>query len=183
MNPFKYIYRVVKTTYLNLRFPFLCYKNKNGKRLYIYPYNWYNWIPRGWRKAFGIQLCKEIKQYLKKDNLTIYDIKEKYGRLSISYSGGNKDIDKLFMKYEYISEKTCIICGKLATGYTPIENWQCPYCDNCRPKDKFFIEYGICVEVNGKEYKSQDWYGYIGNINSRKTNDYLNDYKHYCERF
>ena len=183
MNPFKYLYKVVRTTYLNLRFPFLCYRNKNGKHMWIYPYNWYCWIPTGWKKAFGIQMCKEIKQYLKKSPFTIYDIKEKFGRLDISYTGGNKDIDKILMKYEYISERTCIICGKLATGYTPIESWQCPYCDTCKPENKLLIEYGISVEINEKKYNSLDWYGYTGNINHRNDNTYINEYKQYCEHF
>ena len=42
-------------------------------------------MPEGWRKTFGIQMCKEIKYYLKKAGMLhsyrITQIKEKYGCL------------------------------------------------------------------------------------------------------
>lgn len=111
----------------------------------------------GWRKAFGIQMCKEIKQALleKGDRkllrkYRIMQIKEKYGGLRWYSNWETDDVSKIVEKYGYISEHTCIVCGKpadyMTTGYI------LPYCENCIPKkqketaEKFYYDipfYGI----------------------------------------
>ena len=146
-------------------------------------------MPNGWRKAFGIQMCKEIKQALIKAGgkkalykYRITQIKEKYGELCWYDEYSCIDVRKIIHKYEYISARTCIHCGDLATGYTPFEYWKSPYCDNCKPKDsKYFIDFGLKVKVNNKEYVSDDWYGYTGNINYRNNQEAENNYKEYLE--
>ena len=148
-------------------------------------------MPNGWRKAFGIQMCKEIKHALLKAGgrealykYRITQIKEKYGELRWYDEYSYLDVQKIIQKYEYISARTCIECGDVATGYTPIEYWRSPYCDNCKPKNsKYFIDFGLKVEVNGKEYTSDTWYGYTGDINYRGNNseEVKNNYKEYIE--
>ena len=146
-------------------------------------------MPSGWRKAFGIQMCKEIKHALLKAGwreglykYRIVQIKEKYGELRWYDEYSYVDVQKIIQKYEYISERTCIECGELATGYTPIEYWKSPYCDNCRPKDsKYFIDFGLRVKVDDEEYTSDTWYGYTGNINYRDNQEAENNYKEYIE--
>lgn len=89
----------------------------------------------GWRKTFGIQMCKEIKKELKKYNFLhkyrITQIKEKYGELRWSDAGIPKDskIWDIIEKYSEISRKTCINCGKPATKVST--GWISPYCDDC----------------------------------------------------
>ena len=89
----------------------------------------------GWRKAFGIQMCKEIKKELKKHKFLykyhIVQIKEKWGYLHWYDSGTPKDskIYDIIRKYEQISAKTCGVCGKPATKIS--KGWIYPYCDNC----------------------------------------------------
>lgn len=146
-------------------------------------------MPEGWRKSFGIQMCKEIKHALLKAGGTkalykyrITQIKEKYGELCWYDEYSYLDVRKIIQKYEYISARTCIKCGELATGYTPIEYWKSPYCDNCKPKDsKYFINFGLRVKVDDKEYTSDSWYGYTGNINYRDNQEAENNYKEYIE--
>lgn len=148
-------------------------------------------MPKGWRRAFGIQMCKEIKHALIKVGgrkalykYRITQIKEKYGELRWYDENSCVDIVKIIQKYEYISARTCINCGDLATGYTPYEYWKSPYCDNCKPKSsKYFIDFGLKVEVNDEKYTSEDWYGYIGDINFRanKLEEVENNYKEYIE--
>jgi hypothetical protein len=97
----------------------------------------------GWRKAFGIQMCKEIKKELKKHKFLykyrIVQIKEKWGYLHWYDSGSPKDskIYDIIHKYEQISAKTCGVCGKPATKMS--KGWVYPYCDDCIG-DKQFTE-------------------------------------------
>lgn len=91
-------------------------------------------MPTGWRKAFGIQMCKEIKKELIKYNYLykyrIMQIKEKFGTLRWYDNGSpNGCVNKIINKYENISYHTCIVCGKPATKIS--KGWISPYCDNC----------------------------------------------------
>lgn len=146
-------------------------------------------MPTGWRKAFGIQMCKEIKHALIKVGgkkalykYRITQIKEKYGELRWYDAYSYVDVQKIIQKYEYISARTCINCGDLAAGYTPIEYWKSPYCDNCKPKNsKYFIDFGLRVKVDDEEYTSDSWYGYTGNVNYRNNQETKNNYKEYVE--
>lgn len=134
--------------YMIIRFPFL--RPKIG---YFGQYCWYRSIPIGWRKAFGIQLCKEIKQALKRNGcknseFIITDIKEKWGQLQIYESGSPKEVHDIIHKYEYISENTCIKCGAIATRRS--QGYILPYCDNCNDDHTSFSHY----------YKDYDFYGW-----------------------
>jgi len=154
-NVIMLIPKVVQSTYLCLRFPFLRFRNYNGKPYQIIPtYTWLDSIPYGWRRCFGIQLCKELKESLKKTNslksFRFLDIKEKYGRLDVDASGWSMEVESILEKYEYISERTCIACGAPAKYIT--RGWITPYCENCIDDYK---------KVNADEYyKDIDWYGY-----------------------
>lgn len=150
-----------------------------------------DWMPEGWRKAFGIQLCKDIKRALLKNgrkallNYRIFDVKEKYGSLRWDDSGATVEVTKILHKYEYISARTCIVCGELADVYTPIEYWLSPYCDKHAPtRSTYLIDFGIPTpykEGKSTEY-AMNWYGWTGNINRRedyeerqkKFQEYLN---------
>ena len=89
----------------------------------------------GWRKTFGIQMCKEIRTALLKKgwkylfNYRILQIKEKYGTLRWYDANSTKEIFEIINKYENLSYHTCINCGKPATKIST--GWICPYCDNC----------------------------------------------------
>jgi hypothetical protein len=93
-------------------------------------------MPYGWRKAFGIQMCKDIKNALINElgykglfNYRISQIKEKFGSLRWYDNGGTKNIHNIIDKYEDLSYKTCINCGKPATKIS--QGWISPYCDDC----------------------------------------------------
>ena len=114
--------------------------------IYNYPLQWIHCVPTfteldsmpdGWRKAFGIQMCKEIKQALKEINYLrkyrIMQIKEKYGSLRWYDAGNNIEIQNIIDKYERISAKTCINCGKPAKYIS--RGWISPYCENCIDKN------------------------------------------------
>ena len=96
----------------------------------------------GWRKAFGVQLCNELKTQLKKDHCLykyrITQIKEKWGYLHWYDNGHSQAVRDVLSKYEDISWNTCIMCGKPATKITA--GWISPYCDDCFPKDHLVYE-------------------------------------------
>lgn len=110
--------------------------------IHEHPVQWLHFIPTfteldametGWKNAFGIQMCKEIKVALKKNNCLrkyrITQIKEKYGSLRWYDAGAPKEVYEIISKYEQISAKTCIICGKPAEYIS--KGWISPYCGNC----------------------------------------------------
>ena len=90
-------------------------------------------LDSGWMRAFGMDLLKELKAQLKKDNYLykyrIVDIKEKYGSLCWYSALSPKGEMEIISKYEKLSEHTCIYCGRpakyITTGYI------LPYCEKC----------------------------------------------------
>lgn len=134
---------VIRNILINIRFPFLIPKHLN------ITHSWYYSIPEGWRKAFGIQLCKELKAAIKQsDNIHITDIKEKFGELNIYCYGGSDEIQDIIHKYEYISSHTCIECGKIATRRS--KGYILPYCNKCGSELTSYNEYY-------KDYKFYGW--------------------------
>lgn len=135
------------------RYPFLIPRNVwTGKRItdgagldsdsdkvpeYNYEWTLLDNMPEGWRKAFGEQMCEEMREALidegRLDDYVITDIKEKYGGLRwYSYEETARTI-KIIHKYEELSHRTCIRCGAPATVVTT--GWINPYCDNCLPRN------------------------------------------------
>ena len=108
--------------------------------LYDYSYTELDNLPTGWMKAFGIPMCVEIRDALIEDGdlerWRIVQMKEKYGALAL-YDNGHKHgsrIPNIIRKYEALSTRTCIMCGKPATKVTCW--WISPYCDKCCPKER-----------------------------------------------
>lgn len=115
---------------------------------YDYEYTEADDMPDGWWIAFGEQMCDEIKEALIEDGdldrWRIVQLKEKWGSMRI-YDNGHKvgsRIPDIIDKYERISERTCIVCGKPATRIT--KGWISPFCDacciNCGPEKSVPIE-------------------------------------------
>lgn len=149
--------KAIYTTYLCIRFPFLKSRGLDNKPSYKFLQwgSWYGCIPKGWRKAFGIQLCKELKDALKRCNYLkkyrIIDVKEKFGALNIYDCGAPiRDVHDIVNKYEYISARTCIECGRPARYFTT--GWFSPYCEDC------IDEYR---KMSAREYYYDiPWYGW-----------------------
>ena len=134
----KKILASIKACILCLRFPFLYPRNVyTDKPCHLIPqWTQLDCMPDGWRKAFGIQMCKEIKQELKKHKgalkyYRITQIKEKFGELRWYDNGSPEKIWKeIIPKYEEKSSRTCIECGKPAKYIRC--GWISPYCEDCR---------------------------------------------------
>ena len=151
---FTFIPNVVINTYLCARFPFLKFDIKSG---FFQRTCWYWQIEKGWRRAFGIQLCKELKDALKRGNMLyeyeITTIKEKYGALNIYDNGATEEVHDIINKYEYISSRTCIECGRRAKYIT--RGWIEPYCEDCLTNVAHLL-----VDGADEAYKDFDWYGW-----------------------
>lgn len=98
----------------------------------------------GWRKAFGLQMCEEIKQELKRHKgalkrYRITQIKEKFGGLRWYDNYSTEKIWKeIIPKYTQLSYKTCIHCGKPAKYIS--KGWISPYCEDCAKQKEKYVE-------------------------------------------
>ena len=120
-------YHLPRNYYLVKRYPFL-----KPCQNYYYESTWLDGMPIGWRKAFGLQICREIQEVIDRDHITNYSIsqvKEKFGGLRWYDSGGNQAIRDIIRKYEVISAQTCMICGRPAEYVTT--GWKGCYCGKC----------------------------------------------------
>ena len=120
-------------------------------------------MPHGWRKVFGIQMCKEIKRALLEDGrkklykYRIAQIKEKFGLLCWYDSCGNEETDNIIHKYEKISQHTCISCGRTAKYQT--QGWIENYCEKCIPEKqkehalKYYSDIPFYGWTNGEYYE------------------------------
>lgn len=93
-------------------------------------------MPRGWRIAFGDEMCDRITEALKKTGLLeeyrISDIKEKWGRLCWYDFGAPEEVRAIIMEFEKRSEGICICCGRKAQWIS--RGWISPYCVACARK-------------------------------------------------
>jgi len=129
---------------------------------------WYEEIPIGWRKAFGKQLCKDIKQAFKEDKKEIKElrhmkltwkkaiqfceIKEKWGTLRL-YANASPHIYDVLEHYEDLSQDYCIVCGKPSTRFTL--GWVNYICDDCA---KLCNHYSIPFIDEEEYYKDKEKY-------------------------
>lgn len=116
------IIKKIKNYFFCLKYPF--YKNRNvwTDKFLGYSMTRYEDIPEGWRKAFGKQLSEDLRKQLKKDKqlhtFRFSQIKEKWGKLRLYTFGCSEECWDIIRKYEALSKKYCIYCGKPATHKT-----------------------------------------------------------------
>lgn len=142
---------ITKNTVYKIIYTIISFINNSISKLYIVPeYTAFDSIPKGWRNAFGLQMCEEIKKALMQHggiksllSYKILQIKEKFGSLRWYDAYSNQEIMNIIDKYEDISYNTCIVCGKPAKYRT--SGWICPYCEDCVPKNLIY------KEINGSE--------------------------------
>ena len=131
--------RRIENKRLCKRYPFLIPRNVWTDRIpsdYHYEYTELDAMEPGWRKAFGIQMCEEIRQELIRcnylDKFRIMQIKEKFGTLCF-YTNGipqESNIFDIIDKYEAMSAHICMNCGKPAETKDS-DGWLDTLCDSC----------------------------------------------------
>lgn len=121
-------------------YPFLIIRNYRTNKPIGYDFTYFDDIPKGWQKAFGIQMCEDIRKILVKANY-LYDyriaqIKEKFGGLRwYDYGAPSsiyQELQETINKYGELSYHTCINCGRPATKISL--GWISPFCDKCADK-------------------------------------------------
>lgn len=129
-----------KTFFFLKKYPFWKSYNVWTRKFTGWAYSLYEWIPDGWRKAFGEKLTEDIVEALKADRipkrkwteaLQFQDIKEKYGTLRL-YATTTEKVQQVLNKYECLSQGYCINCGKPAR-YTTL-CWVEYLCEDCFAK-------------------------------------------------
>jgi hypothetical protein len=101
-------------------------------------------MPDGWRKVFGLDICKEIKAELKKHKgalkkYRITQIKEKFGGLEWYDNGCTEKIFReIKPKYRALSRTICIDCGKPAEYIS--KGWVSPYCSDCAKVKENYVK-------------------------------------------
>lgn len=139
-----------------------------NKICFIPTYTELDSLPLGWRKNFGIQMCKELKKTLKKENylykFRIFQLKEKYGHMELYPGAASEEIYDIIQKYHYISYYTCITCGKPAHYLT--SGYILPYCEHCAPNGTKERQYFYNIQkFNYKIKGSTETFNYNNNGN------------------
>ena len=124
------------------KYPFLIPRNvETGEVVegYDYTYNKLEAsIPEGWWNAWGEKWCEDLLSVCKQNNIDPKEIrinqsKEKYGSLRVYLSGYPKGWDEHEFAWDYISQHTCINCGKFPVPMRD-DGWMSPYCGECFQK-------------------------------------------------
>ena len=122
------------------RYPFLIIRNWKTDKPIEYPYTYLDDMPDGWRRAFGKQMCEEIRKTLIKGNYLyayrVMQVKSKWAELRWYDAGAPssiyKELQDIIDKYTKLSRKTCICCGRPATKLSC--GWIDPFCTECAEK-------------------------------------------------
>ena len=145
--------RKLKNKKLCKRYPFLIIRDWEDEPL-GYEFTYLDDMPEGWKRAFGIDMCEDIRRVLVKANY-LYDyrvcqVKEKYGTLRWYDYGAPSSIYRelcdVIDKYEELSYRTCIRCGRPATKISL--GWISPFCDECAEKLSDRIKFKEIDNVN-----------------------------------
>lgn len=119
-------------------FPFLVPRDIDGciEENFDYTYTALDSIPTGWRKAFGEAWASDVQEVINtvspelRESIYPIQLKEKFGEFRQYFSWEPEALEKVIMKYEQLSRKTCISCGASAKWIST--GWISPYCDNCK---------------------------------------------------
>ncbi len=133
--------RKIKNWLLIKKYPWLQCRNVWNNEKLGYDFTWLDDMPQGWRKAFGMNIVKEIDEILGdyRNEYQITQIKEKWGSLRW-YDNGAPDniyegLCKIIDTYEEISKHTCLVCGKYGEiNYH--DSWLMPLCEKHREAEK-----------------------------------------------
>lgn len=127
------MFKRLKNFFFCLKYPFWKARNVWTGKSCGYSFTEYDFIPEGWRKAFGKQLSKDLKKVLKKTHylkkFRFSQIKEKYGELCLYCFSAPEEVFEVLHKYELLSIGYCYICGKPARYCS--KGWVAYVCEDC----------------------------------------------------
>lgn len=153
------------------RFPFLIPRNvftdkiiwdikwKGERKQKAYSFTLADEFPKGWWKAFGLQLCEELREDLVKCNylyqFRIEQIKEKFGSLHCYPSAVpiESNAYEIIEDYSALSENICMQCGKPDIPMLKIGSWLTTVCEDCYNKMEKRQERFIDKKRSDNKYK------------------------------
>ena len=96
---------------------------------------WLEWIPEGWHN-----LAKEMLQKIEAIDSTyeVYDMKEKWGCLTVYGSNKTREVYDILEEYSEKSFRTCCQCGQPAVKFST--GWVLPWCDKCGTDGEAFYK-------------------------------------------
>lgn len=101
--------------------------------------SWADFMPEGWRKAFGEFFFDDLNSALKvaypdglPDDFRILNLKEKWGKLTVYLTSEPEVVSDILFKYEYISSFVCMVCGApYPFAQMTYGSWVMPLCERC----------------------------------------------------
>ena len=99
------------------------------------------WLPEGWVKAFGEEMCEDLDRVIKSENLQdefrIIEAKEKYGQIRLYCDPCIPAIQDVLRVYEACSEVICVYCGSIENVKFTNFGWCQPCCKSCFEKTSY----------------------------------------------
>ena len=147
------------------RWPFLVYEGSTETdEDYLNSNYWTAWNGHGWEsiwKRFIIEVGVHYDSLpvKTKEYFSIFDTKEKYGTLRVSFNGYDDTLFELESILGQLSSVTCACCGKQqydSKGRNLVwitSGWIMPYCKECLRKNYFNKDYRKTVSKD--QYKKQ----------------------------
>lgn len=188
------MFRYIRNFILCIKYPFLKNRNVWTDKNSGYGSTILDWFPKGWRKAFALKMCKDLKKALKKEHslkdFRINDIKEKYGTLRFYTNFTSDSINKVIRRYELLSMCYCINCGKPVRYVT--DGWVNFICEDCMKQKntiKTHDEYKVTVKdipmcftyKDGEVYECSDYSVNFFKLWDLKLSDYIKHIKEELE--
>ena len=100
-------------------------------------------IPNGWWDRWGLIYLEDLNEVLEKhdivDKFRFSQVKEKFGGLRAYNFGQPEEWDSHERAWEYISEHTCVKCGKFPSKMR-YDSWISPWCDKCFGSQETLID-------------------------------------------
>ena len=119
------------------RYPWIAPVDWHWNRVKGYSYTMYDYVPIGWKRAFGKIMLEEYRDVLIRyhylRDFQWEQVKEKYGTLRLYSNGAPEEVLALEAKYDYISGFFCISCGRINSPVLT-GGWVEPLCEDCYNK-------------------------------------------------
>lgn len=131
---------------------------KGERREKAYSFTLADSFENGWWKAFGLQLCEELREDLVRCDylyeFRIMEVKEKFGALRV-YTGSlpeGSEVWEIIDDYERLSENICMWCGKPDIKMINYGSWLMTICEDCYYKWKrkqalYYTNHGEKYEI------------------------------------
>ena len=129
--------KMLRNKKLVKRYPWIAIVDWHRNKVKDYSYTMYDFVPIGWKRAFGKIMLEEYREVLIRNHylndFQWIEVKEKYGTLRLYSNGAPLEVLKLESKYDYISGFFCLSCGRINSPVLT-DGWVEPLCEDCYNK-------------------------------------------------